>query len=391
MALSFKELLTAVPVVLRGGNVPNIVGEAGIGKSALVAEVARQMGATLFTTVVSLSEKGDLAIPVPPLTSEAYVETEKYGSLADVQYGYTHTLIEIIETAQAHPGRPILWFLDEFNRGSQAVQSELMNLVLQRQINSLVLPEEVKLVIAENPDETMTGFENADYGVVAGDAAIKDRTVRLVMKVDVADWLAWAAEEDTQKQRPHIHDLIQRYLQEDATQLYPAERGDDLNPTPRAWQRVSDNLFELLVLPEEMQRSLVFDLVAGDLGEVAAQRFVQFMQTNQETLTPMDIFVSQPWGPVVPEKVMQTYRGLPEVQKLALLKSTLVAIDVAQPDNAGRFAQILTATAKDGQYAIVKQLAAGDVLEKLYGADDESAKTLYQLITKVAAYDLSED
>ena len=34
MALSFKELLTAVPVVLRGGNVPNIVGEAGIGKSA---------------------------------------------------------------------------------------------------------------------------------------------------------------------------------------------------------------------------------------------------------------------------------------------------------------------------------------------------------------------
>jgi hypothetical protein len=391
MALSFKELLTAVPVVLRGGNVPNIVGEAGIGKSALVAEVARQMGATLFTTVVSLSEKGDLAIPVPPLTSEAYVETEKYGSLADVQYGYTHTLIEIIETAQAHPGRPILWFLDEFNRGSQAVQSELMNLVLQRQINSLVLPEEVKLVIAENPDETMTGFENADYGVVAGDAAIKDRTVRLVMKVDVADWLAWAAEEDTQKQRPHIHDLIQRYLQEDATQLYPAERGDDLNPTPRAWQRVSDNLFELLVLPEETQRALVFDLVAGDLGEVAAQRFVQFMQTNQETLTPMDIFVSQPWGPVVPEKVMQTYQGLPEVQKLALLKSTLVAIDVAQPDNAGRFAQILTATAKDGQYAIVKQLAAGDVLEKLYGADDESAKALYQLITKVAAYDLSED
>ena len=391
MALSFKELLTAVPVVLRGGNVPNIFGEEGIGKSALVAEVARQMGATLFTTVVSLSEKGDLAIPVPPLTSEAYVETEKYGSLADVQYGYTHTLIEIIETAQAHPGRPILWFLDEFNRGSQAVQSELMNLVLQRQINSLVLPEEVKLVIAENPDETMTGFENADYGVVAGDAAIKDRTVRLVMKVDVADWLAWAAEEDTQKQRPHIHDLIQRYLQEDATQLYPAERGDDLNPTPRAWQRVSDNLFELLVLPEETQRALVFDLVAGDLGEVAAQRFLQFMQTNQETLTPMDIFVSQPWGPVVPEKVMQTYRGLPEVQKLALLKSTLVAIDVAQPDNAGRFAQILTATAKDGQYAIVKQLATGDVLEKLYDADDESAKALYQLITKVAAYDLSED
>ena len=115
-----------------------------------------------------------------------------------MKYGYTHTLIEIIETAQAHPGKPIFGSWMSLTVGL-AIQSELMNLVLQRQINSLVLPSEVKLVIAENPDETMTGFENADYGVVAGDAAIKDRTVRLVMKVDVAvDWLAWAAEEDTQ-------------------------------------------------------------------------------------------------------------------------------------------------------------------------------------------------
>ena len=63
--------------MLRGGNVPDIVGEAVIGKAALVAEIARQMGATLFTIVVSLSEKGDLATPVPPLTSDAYVETEQ--------------------------------------------------------------------------------------------------------------------------------------------------------------------------------------------------------------------------------------------------------------------------------------------------------------------------
>ena len=32
MALSYQALLTAVPVVLKAGNVPNIVGEAGIGK-----------------------------------------------------------------------------------------------------------------------------------------------------------------------------------------------------------------------------------------------------------------------------------------------------------------------------------------------------------------------
>ena len=105
----------------------------------------------------------------------------------------------------------------------------------------------------------------------------------------------------------------------------------------------------------------------------------------------MDIFVSQPWGPEVPEQVMTKFVSLPEVQKLALLKSTLAAIDIAQDDNAGRFTQILTATAKDGQYAVVKQLAAGNLLEQLYSSTGDHAKELYDVITKVAAYDLSED
>ncbi len=86
MALSFQQLLTAVPLILKGGNVPTIVGEAGIGKSALVQTVAKRLNATLFTTVVSLSEKGDLAIPIPPLTDAAFITTKNYGRLADVQF-----------------------------------------------------------------------------------------------------------------------------------------------------------------------------------------------------------------------------------------------------------------------------------------------------------------
>ena len=185
--LGFKALLSAIPVVIKAGNVPTIVGEAGIGKSALVAAVAQQMKAKQFTTVVSLLEKGDIAIPVPPLDQTGYVKTTQYGTLADIRFGYFHTLINIIETAEQHPGQPIIWFLDEFNRGSQAVQSELMNLVLQRSVNGLQLPKEVKLVLAENPDATMAGFSQTAYGVTTGDPAINDRTVRLVMRADTED------------------------------------------------------------------------------------------------------------------------------------------------------------------------------------------------------------
>ena len=118
MALSYQQLLTAVPLILRAGHVPTIVGDAGIGKTALVQAVAQQLGARLFTTVVSLSEKGDLAIPIPPMTESAYITTRAYGRLADIQFGYTHTLIQIIQQAEHNPKQPILWFLDEFNRGT---------------------------------------------------------------------------------------------------------------------------------------------------------------------------------------------------------------------------------------------------------------------------------
>ena len=155
MSLSYQQMKIAVPLVIKAGNVPSIVGEAGIGKSALVEEIAASMGAKLYTTVVSLSEKGDLAIPVPPLTERSFVTTQHYGTLANVQFGYSETLVAIVKQAEAHPDQPIIWFLDEFNRGTQAVQSELMNLVLQRQVNSLKLPDQVHIVIAENPDSTM--------------------------------------------------------------------------------------------------------------------------------------------------------------------------------------------------------------------------------------------
>jgi len=288
MSLTYQSLLSAVPLVIQAGNVPNIVGEAGIGKSALVSDVATKMGAQLFTTVVSLSEKGDLAIPVPPLTKESFVQTKNYGSLADVQFGYSHTLVSIIEYAEKHVDQPIIWFLDEFNRGTQAVQSELMNLVLQREINSLVLPKQVHIVIAENPDNTMAGFEETSYGVTAGDDAIKDRTVRLVMRVDVNDWLDWAKQ--VQGTHAQIHPLVQQYIASDPTMLHPQVRENDLYPTPRAWKRVSDNLFELDNVTDELRRAMQLDLLQGDLGEIVGIAFNQFIKEQHDLLTPSNVF-----------------------------------------------------------------------------------------------------
>ena len=348
MALTYQQLLTAVPLVLRAGNVPNIVGDAGIGKSALVEDVARQMSAQLYTTVVSLSEKGDLAIPVPPLTSDSFVETKDYGRLANVQYGYAETLIRIIQFAEEHPGQPIIWFLDEFNRGSQAVQSELMNLVLQRRINSLRLPAQVKMIIAENPDSTMAGFNDREYDVAVGDAAINDRTVRLVMATSTTEWLEWA-----RHRQPAINALVIKYLDSHPDRLMMVANSpeSDLEPTPRAWERVSTNLDELQKLPRETQEQLAGDLFSGDLGATVGESFAQFFLAQGSELT-LEVVQTTADG-------QRQFKTADEAVKVELLREWLNQPDDYSLDTdqgAAGFLKLLRSISADGQVAVAKSV-----------------------------------
>lgn len=375
MALTYQQLLTAVPIVLDAGNVPNIVGDAGIGKSALVQEVAMNLDAKLFTTVVSLSEKGDLAIPVPPLTSESFIETKNYGRLANVQFGYSETLIDIIKYAETHPNRLILWFLDEFNRGTQAVQSELMNLVLQRKINSLRLPSTVRIIIAENPDSTMSGFADREYGVAIGDAAIKDRTVRLVMTSSTTEWLEWA-------KNAGINKLVIAYLTQYPNQLLVIDPNEeDLAPTPRAWERVSRNLDQLQILDDETQRQLAADIFSGDLGTEIGVAFAQFILAQGHELTVKTLKNM--------ENGEQQFNQADEAAKIKVLRSW-IGPELATEKAAMLFLKYLQLVSNDGQYAIVQ--TAGDNLTELLQPMYEQAikypqgavSQLYQYFAEVA-------
>ncbi|MBW1605614.1 ATP-binding protein [Lactobacillus sp. Sy-1] len=372
MALSYQQLMLAANVVIQGGNVPNIVGEAGIGKSALVADLARQNGAELFTTVVSLSEKGDLAIPVPPLTSDSFVNTKDYGKLADVQFGYSHQLIEIIQFAQQHPNQPIYWFLDEFNRGSQGVQSELMNLVLQRSINSLRLPTEVRIIIAENPDATMSGFTNSDYHVVGGDDAIKDRTVRLVLKTDIHDWLKWAQERAT------IHPAVIDYLTQHPDMLSTQLSGDDLFPTPRAWERLSNNYQELLKLPLEQRKAIQLDVFAGDIGNQAAVAFQTFLDRAEQSNLVEQLFSGDF------QDALTTFAKLDQVDRVAIIKAGIAKQADLSADFALRLGQLLKLINPDGQYTCCLALIDNPTqLQRIYELAEAAQPTFVDLYRQI--------
>ncbi|KID44954.1 ATP-binding protein [Levilactobacillus brevis] len=381
MALTYQACLEATQVVLASGAVPTIVGEAGIGKSALVAELAAQRHAKLFTTVVSLVEKGDLVIPVPPLTTDSFIQTEAYGSLADVQFGYSHTLVAMIRYAEAHPDQEIIWFLDEFNRGSQAVQSELMNLVLQRQINTLKLPAQVHLVLAENPDATMAGFSRSHYGVTPGDAAIADRTTRLVLEAGIRSWLSWATA--TVDGHPRINELVTDYLSEHPQDLHVVGTDglsdDDLQPTPRAWERVSRAITELQRQELLQNAAITAAIIQGNLGMAVGTMFASYLAQRRPGLTVTQAFTQA--------DAVTTLTGLPAAQQQQVLRQCATDSDwpLTTDANAQRFSELLAVCPADGQFAIARELAAQpDVFEHLSAATDQpGVATLYQLLTTI--------
>lgn len=384
MALSYQAMLKAVRAVVAAGNVPSIVGTAGIGKSALVNDLAHQMHAQLFTTVVSLAEKGDLAIPVPPLRDEAFIKTSQYGTLANVQFGYSETLVAIIKAAEKNPDQPIIWFLDEFNRGTSAVQSELMNVVLQRRVNSLRLPDQVHIVIAENPDSSMEGFNDSNYAVTPADAAIKDRTVRLVMQASLNDWLNWAQTTDEHGQQ-HIAPLVIEYLRDHPDQLN--QEASDLGPTPRAWQRVSQNLRQLQELPAKDQRQIMPDVFSGDLGIEVGTDFATFVLQGSQ-LSEED-FRKQP-----AKKISAALQQLSEGERLAQLQKWVTKLGPLIFTDAGlieKMPMLLDLLSPDGQYALAQTIGKvaqkyPDDLRSLYHAaqTDISAESFYRRLSEIA-------
>ncbi|GAA6237001.1 ATP-binding protein [Apilactobacillus micheneri] len=374
MALGYQDTLSAVNIILNSNNVPSIVGEAGVGKSALVEDLANRNNAKLFTTVVSLSEKGDLSIPVPPLTDKSFINTKDYGTLADVQYGYSHTLIEIIKYAEQNPHNNIYWFLDEFNRGSNGVQSELMNLVLQRQINSLKLPKQVKIIIAENPDSTMNGFEDSEYSVFSSDSAIKDRTTRIVMDVNVSDWLLWAKSKNNQAQQ-NINSAVIKYIDNNQNMLIINNSDNDINPTPRAWKRVSD----IMEIPEyeNVSYDIKFDLIAGNVGSEVASNFLYFIKNYFNSLS-----IDQLFNDDFP-KVLKKFEQLDEFKKNKLLEQMINEVVEWEPRIAKRVDSLLDELSPDGRYGIAMYVANNtEVLQSIYAKiNDVSSNDIKALYT----------
>ncbi|HEB4999763.1 TPA: ATP-binding protein [Clostridioides difficile] len=290
--MNFIDTLKSVDLILSTGEVPLIVGESGIGKTALANKLAKENDWSLIVIDGNLLKEGEIGgLP----TIESYVGVNSNGYKTEKKttvYAVHNKLREIDE--EISKSKTVLLFIDEINRCEHTVQQELMNLILNREINGYKLHDDVKILAAMNPS-TKYGSD-FDYQVVDMDAAQENRFVWLNMESDHTQWIKWAIDEGIERKVIEFISTFPEYLHK--------INEDDVRATPRSYERVSKIYKVYKEKNNSIPRAVFLNVVKGNVGKVIAEEFISFIESNSEPLISYeDVFLGESIDESIVERV----------------------------------------------------------------------------------------
>ena len=367
--MNYADTLKSVDLVLATGEVPLIVGETGIGKTALAKELAETNGWSLIVIDGNLLKEGEIGgLP----TIEPYTRLNHKGDKVEQKatvYAVHHKLREI--DAETAKGQIVLLFIDEINRCEHTVQQELMNLILNREINGYTLPAGVKVVAAMNPSSKYGA--DFDYQVVDMDVAQENRFVWLYMEPDHLQWLDWASEAGLE---PKVIEFISTF-----PEYLLKINEDDIRATPRSYERIS-SLYKLYRQRQEsVPRSVFLNVLRGNVGRLIAEEFASFAETEQRALISFaEVFAGDSLSASVLEKVKKeshTRLYLSAKNILKNLSDTIDKGDVDTRDLISRLIAFLKHYPADLMIGVMKDMKNSYPLVYQQAMEDESFVEAY--------------
>ncbi|AVD37207.1 ATP-binding protein [Clostridioides difficile] len=290
--MNFIDTLKSVDLILSTGEVPLIVGESGIGKTALANKLAKENDWSLVAIDGNLLKEGEIGgLP----TIESYVGVNSSGYKTEKKttvYAVHNKLREIDE--EISKGKIVLLFIDEINRCEHTVQQELMNLILNREINGYKLHDDVKILAAMNPSSKYGS--DFDYQVVDMDAAQENRFVWLNMESDHTQWIKWAIDEGIERKVIEFISTFPEYLHK--------INEDDVRATPRSYERVSKIYKVYKENNNSIPRAVFLNVIKGNVGKVIAEEFISFIESDSKPLISYEeVFLGESIDESIVERV----------------------------------------------------------------------------------------
>lgn len=271
-----------------------ISGNHGIGKSAIVKQVAKFLGIPCIDFRLSQNDVGDLkGMPFHVKGRTVYAIPEFF-PLREADAIELKDLLGLAEDISlGRYGESGILFLDEINRANREVQQAAFELVLDRRLNLRSLPEGWRVVAAINGDDSI-------YTVNAMEPAFLSRFCLIDLKPTYQEWLNWAEDPE----QGNLHEAITQFIR---------KQNEFLDPTPellkeaskqgvvkvhdrRAWEMFSKTLkkfqndhangkrkLDPLGKNEDSYSELI--LVAGSfVGHMASLKFKTFIELDYDAL-----------------------------------------------------------------------------------------------------------
>lgn len=351
--MKFSEVLETSDLIIAANDVPLIIGESGIGKTALAHTLARNNSYQLVTIDANLLKEGEI------------------GGLPTVSHGKTvyaiHYKLSQIEEAVKN-NEEVLLFIDELNRCDHAVQQELMNLILNREINGFKLDEKVHIIAAMNPSNKYDNYRDSDYQVVDMDQAQEDRFVWIEMESDVKEWIKWGMS------KGNIHPDIIEFLSAFPQYLHTPDSQDTLKATPRSWERISKsyNIYKKVArTKKEYSFKTFLNVVSGNVGKSICIDFANFLSNMKKPLIDVEKLFSYE---ILPIEFKDEIKKESHSRLYILAKNSLNYLEENSYDrNIQLFSKLLILYPKDLRLGIMKEIKrdySKELYEKLLECDE---------------------
>ena len=243
-----------------------IWGPPGVGKSAIVAQLAAERGLQLVDIRAPLLDPTDLR-GIPAVVGD---RAEWFAP-------------SFLPREGAAPG---VLFFDELNAAPPIVQASLYQLVLDRRIGDYILPDGWHIVAAGNREQDRSVvFRMPD--------ALSNRFVHLDFTASFDDWREWAV-------RRNLNPMVVAFLSLRRELLHKPGASDRAFPTPRSWEMAAD------ILDAYGTTVPCDEALAGAIGTGAAIELQKFAQ-SELSVAEIDAVLASPDTAPLPTKASSLY------------------------------------------------------------------------------------
>lgn len=233
-----------------------LVGAPGIGKTAIMAQIAAELGVGLVSYSMTHHTRQS-ALGLPYIVKENYKDFEYEAS--------EYTMSEIIASVYAYMResgveRGIL-FLDEINCVSETLYPSMLQFLQFKTFGRHRVPDGWIVVTAGNPPEYNKSVHEFDIVTL-------DRVKKISVEPDFDAWKAYAVSKET-------HPAVLTFLEIKKNRFYSIEATLDGKAfvTARGWDDLSDMMLMLEKLGKEVNYDLIVQYVQN---ETIAREFATY-------------------------------------------------------------------------------------------------------------------